>query len=67
MLKKVKIMKKTLKYPCRGCSKSERGTPYKREKCPHCKGTGVFKDGIYYFILEDKNGNKVAFDADNLN
>lgn len=66
-MKKVKIIKKIHNYKCRECDTGgARGTPTPRKQCKRCNGTGRFKDSTYYFVLTDKNGNKVAFDSDTL-
>ena len=67
-MSKTKILKKKLNYRCRECdTKGVRGTPTPRKQCKRCKGTGIFRDHIYYFIWTDKKGIKHAIDADNLN
>ena len=34
------------------------------KKCPACNGTGRWREPNYYHIVEDKNGQKIAFQGD---
>ncbi len=63
---KLTIIKKELRYPCFVCRKSPRGEVVKQSQCPACGGDSLFKDEIYYHIVEKKNHQKIAFDADTL-
>lgn len=62
----MKIIKKTLKYPCYCCKKSVRGKTVKRKNCKACNGTGKFNDEVYYHIITDKNGKQYAFLGDTI-
>ena len=65
-MKNLKVIKKTLKYPCYCCRQSIRGETIPRKDCKVCDGTGKFKDEIYYHIVTDRKGNKYCFDADTI-
>lgn len=54
------IIKKKLKQECWNCEGKKK---LNKKKCPTCKGTGIWKDEIYYFIDEKK---KIAFDGDTI-
>jgi len=54
------IIKKKIESPCYNCNGKGK---VKNKKCPTCKGTGIWKDEIYYFI---NNKTKIAFDGDTL-
>jgi len=54
------IKKKKLEFVCYKCDGSGK---IKKKNCNICKGTGIWKDEIYYFIDEK---NKQAFDGDTI-
>jgi hypothetical protein len=65
-MKNLEIIKKEFKYPCYCCRQSIRGKTAKRKTCKACKGTGFFKDEIYYHIITDEKGNQYCFSADTI-
>lgn len=65
-MRKLKVIKKTLKYPCYCCRQSIRGKTTPRKDCKVCEGTGYFKDEIYFMIYRDKQGKQYAIDGDTI-
>ena len=62
----MKVIKKTLKYPCYCCITSTRGKNTKKKTCYACNGTGMFTDEMYYLVYTDKNGQEWCLDGDTL-
>ena len=63
--RKLEVVKKVVKTPCYVCSEIG-GKPTKRSKCKICKGTGKYKEYIYYHIYTAKNGQKYCIDKDTI-
>ena len=61
----MKRIKKDLKYPCYCCNKSTRGKTNNKKTCPVCKGTGFFKDEVFYTVITTKDHKQVCVDSDN--
>ena len=62
----MEVIKKILSYPCYCCRLSIKGKTVVRKTCKACKGTGFYKDEVYYYIYTTKNGKQYCVEADTI-
>jgi len=65
-MKKLKVIKKLTYTPCYACNEGLYGKAKSRKKCKACKGTGRYREYMYYHIYKDKNGQEICFLEDTI-